>query len=69
METINAAEAAEYIGINYQMLINFARQNKIPHIKFGSRYYFREETIDRWLSEQEAKSTKETNYEIRRKKE
>lgn len=54
--TISAAEAANYTGISYGLLLKMARNNQIPFIHAGDRYLFRKETLDTWMREQEQKS-------------
>lgn len=52
--TINAEEAAKYLGIDYRLLLRLARKNQVPHIIIGKRIFFRKETLDRWMERQES---------------
>ncbi len=61
--TMKAKEAAGYLGISYWTLLQKVREKKIPCIKMGKRLLFRQETLAKWLAEQEAASqvTRETD--------
>ena len=52
--TLNAKEAAEHIGVSYWTLLQYVREKKVPFIKLGKRYLFREESLDKWLDKQES---------------
>lgn len=54
--TMTAKEASDqYFGgtISYWKLLKMAKTGIIPHIRVGSRFLFRKETLDEWLSTQE----------------
>lgn len=51
--TLTAAEAAEYIGISYWMILEMAKKNQVPHIKVGSKYLFRVSALELWMKKQE----------------
>lgn len=53
---INAKAAAEYLGITYWSITELARQKKIPCVHVGNRPYFRKDTLDQWVIDQEKKS-------------
>ena len=40
--TLNAKQAAQYIGISYWTLLDLARQGKIKHFRGGNRLLFRQ---------------------------
>jgi excisionase family DNA binding protein len=52
-KTLDSKYAADYLGISYWTLLNLCKQGVIPHIRIGSKYLFRMETLDRFLSDQE----------------
>ena len=54
--TLPAKEAAQYIGISYWLLLEMVKRKEIPHIQVGNRFLFRRESLDAWLSDQEAAS-------------
>ncbi|MDI6617866.1 MAG: helix-turn-helix domain-containing protein [Clostridiales bacterium] len=51
--TMSMQEAANYIGISYEMLRQMALRKEIPCICCGNRKLFRQATIDAWMTEQE----------------
>ncbi len=58
----NSKTAAEYLGISYWSMTELARKKRIPFVHVGDRPYFRKETLDQWVSDQEMASIKpETN--------
>ncbi len=54
--TMDAKEAAKYLGISYWLLLEKCKAKEIPHIRVGKRVLFRKETIDRWMTNQETLS-------------
>lgn len=52
-KTISAKQAAEYLGISYWSILEKVKRRQIPHTKVGGTLLFREESLDKWLSEQE----------------
>lgn len=58
----DAKTTSEYLGISYWSLTNLARNKRIPFVPVGDRPYFRKETLDQWILDQESNSIKqETN--------
>lgn len=51
--TLLAKEAAEYLGISYWLILELAKQKKIPHTRAGKRVIFRKESLDKWMDQQE----------------
>ncbi|MDR3562190.1 MAG: helix-turn-helix domain-containing protein [Negativicutes bacterium] len=47
--------ATEYFSgnISYWKLLALAKQRKIPHIRIGGRVFFREDSLDTWLTDNE----------------
>ncbi len=54
--TITVTEAAVYLGVSTDTLYDMARRKEIPHIRIRRRIFFRWDTLDRWLREQEKMS-------------
>lgn len=54
--TMQAREAAQYLGISYWKLLEYAKAGKIPHVRLPGKLLFRRESLDRWLEEQEQAS-------------
>lgn len=54
--TLKAKEAAHYLGFSYWKLLELVKAGEIPVIRAGNRLLFRRETLDLWLSQQEAAS-------------
>jgi len=54
--TINAKEAAQYIGISYWLILDMAKKCIIPCIHAGDRVLFRKETLELWMQNQETQS-------------
>jgi len=57
--TMDATEAAAYIGISKELLYQMCSEGSIPHLRLGSdgtkkkRIIFSSNTIDNWRKEQE----------------
>ena len=54
--TMSAREAAHYLGISYWLLLENVKKRQIPHVRIGGRVLFRQETLGKWLTEQEVSS-------------
>ncbi|RXT08931.1 helix-turn-helix domain-containing protein [Ammoniphilus sp. CFH 90114] len=54
--TLTAKEAASYLGVSYWLVLDAARQRKIPHFRIGQRIMFRLESLQQWIEQQEASS-------------
>lgn len=52
---LTAEEVAELLQVNRSWVYNAARQDAIPHVRFGRYVRFRKQSIDAWLSERERK--------------
>jgi len=57
--TLNARQAAKYIGISYWTLLSLARQGHIKHFRGGNRLLFRMQSLDEWMSESEEVSMRQ----------
>jgi excisionase family DNA binding protein len=54
--TLDAKEAAKYIGISYWSILELTKRKKIPFSQVGGRKLFRRESLDKWLEDLEEKS-------------
>ena len=59
--TLNAKEAAEYLGISYWLITQLVRRKQIPCSRVGKRILFRKEALDIYLSKKENDSLLESN--------
>ena len=53
MQRMSVKEAAPYIGASEYKLREMVRMKQIPAYKVGSRIYFRKDSIDAWITQQE----------------
>ena len=51
--TLDAREAARYLGVSYWLLLELIKRGQIRPIRAGGRYLFRQTGLDRWMSSQE----------------
>lgn len=56
--TIDAKQAANYIGISYWSLLEMCKRGEIPYILVGNRKLFRTESLTSWLASRETVCTK-----------
>lgn len=54
--TVDAKEAAAYVGVSYWLILELAKRREIPCIRAGRRILFRVASLDQWLEEQEKQS-------------
>jgi excisionase family DNA binding protein len=47
-------DIAQLIGMRADYVYALARRGEIPHLRFGRTVRFRNESIERWLQEQES---------------
>ena len=50
---LRAEDVAELLQLRVDHIYKLARENRIPHLRFGRTLRFRAEAIDQWLREQE----------------
>lgn len=55
----DAHEAAGYIKVHYETILRMVRRKELPSFKAGRKLLFRKETLDKWMQEQEQRSTME----------
>jgi excisionase family DNA binding protein len=56
-------EAGRYIGCGYDQILKMTRLKQIPHYRIGRRVFFRRETLDLWIENQENQSVQEVSGE------
>jgi excisionase family DNA binding protein len=54
--TMTSKEAAKYLGIGYNKILELTQKNRIPHIQLGKTYYYTKEFLDKWLVDEQGKS-------------
>ena len=54
--TLNAKQAAMYIGVSYWTLLSLVRKGLIKHFKGGNKLLFRQQTLDEWMKMGEEES-------------
>jgi len=58
-EIMTPQEAAEYLGLNVRTIYHLANNGKLPGRKVGTRWRFKKDVLDKWLSVKEAASFKD----------
>ncbi|QRG65283.1 helix-turn-helix domain-containing protein [Brevibacillus choshinensis] len=51
--TLTVTQLAERLGVHQDTIYTMVRQKQIPHFRIRSRIFFRSETIDAWMKNQE----------------
>ena len=54
--TLNAKQAANYIGISYWTILSLARKGLIKHFRAGKKLLFRQQSLDEWMQQLEDES-------------
>jgi len=49
-EIMTPREAAEYLGLNVRTIYHLANNGKLPGRKVGTRWRFKKDVLDKWLS-------------------
>jgi len=52
---MTTAEVAQYLQLHVGTIYKLIRQGQIPAFKIGSDYRFNRETIEKWMTDQQAK--------------
>lgn len=52
--TMTVHETAMYLGVSDDTIYAMVRQKEIPHFRMRRRILFRRDTLDEWMSRQEA---------------
>ena len=50
---MTSGDVADMLGCSAYTIRDLARKKKIPHFKVGSKYMFREDSINDWICKQE----------------
>lgn len=66
--TLNAQEAADFLGISYWLLLELIKRGKIKPIRAGGRYLFRETGLIAWMEAQEQGVVEDEKPLLRRAK-
>ncbi len=51
-EVMDMREAADYLGLSSDSLYRYASQGTVPAFRFGNRWRFKKDLLDRWMDEQ-----------------
>ncbi|WP_050069877.1 excisionase [Anaerosalibacter massiliensis] len=54
--TFTTDEAAEYVGVGREVLLQAAKDGEVKHFRNGTRYLFRKKALDKWITEKEEES-------------
>lgn len=62
--TFTTEQAAEYLGISYWLILELIKRKEIPCTNFGKgrRKLFRQQSLDRWMTEQEDLSQEDIEH-------
>jgi excisionase family DNA binding protein len=58
--TLNAKQAAQYVGVSYWTLLSLARQGQIKHFRGGNKLLFRQKSLDEWMASGEEASIRQS---------
>lgn len=64
-ETFNIKEVSEYLKSSVSGVRKLVRNNGIPFFRIGNRLFFRKESIDLWIKNQEMKNFQDKTYELK----
>ncbi len=56
MEILNIKEVASYLHCSISLIRNLVRSGEIPYFRLGNRLFFKKETINFWISNNENKA-------------
>ncbi len=62
-DTFNIKELAEYLKCSESLIRKYVRNKSIPYFRVGNRLFFRKETIDLWIQNQELQNMQQDTYE------
>ena len=63
---LSEQEVAEYLGLSYWSVRQMRLQQGLPHFKCGRRIFYRQESVQRWLDQQEQCASSAADSPIRR---
>lgn len=64
-ETFNIKEASNYLKCSESILRKMVKNKTIRYYRIGNRIFFRKESIDLWIQNQEIQNVHSNNYEIK----
>ena len=50
-EVMDMRQAAEYLGLSADSLYRYASEGTVPAFRFGNRWRFKKDLLDRWMEE------------------
>lgn len=62
-ETFNIKEISEYLKCSSSLIRKYVRNKSIPYFRVGNRLFFRKETIDLWIQNQELQNMQQETYD------
>jgi len=54
---LTVSQLADLLGVHQDTIYTMVRQKQIPHFRIRSRIFFRVESINAWMQEQERSNT------------
>jgi excisionase family DNA binding protein len=62
-DTFNIKEISEYLKCSCSLIRKYVRNKSIPYFRVGNRLFFRKETIDLWIQNQELQNMQQETYD------
>lgn len=51
-DVMDMRQAADYLGLSADSLYRYASEGRVPAFRFGNRWRFKKDLLDRWMDEQ-----------------
>ena len=51
-DVMDMRQAADYLGISPDSLYRYAAEGRVPAFRFGNRWRFKKDLLDRWMDAQ-----------------
>lgn len=64
MDILTIKEAALYLKCSASSIRALVREKRIPFFRVGNKLFFKKESIDVWVSNQEVNNLQKDSYEI-----
>lgn len=64
-DTLDIIELSIYLKCSVSVIRKLVRNNGIPFFRIGNRLFFRKESIDLWIKNQEMKNFQDKTYELK----
>lgn len=61
-DTFNVKEISEYLKCSESLIRKYVRNKSIPYFRVGNRLYFRKESVDLWIQNQELQNMQQEAY-------